>query len=1143
MSRLGQRSNNYRSLAAGLVGVLSAVLCLGAAVEAACGPFAAHKIAGPLRAVATGETCASDAAGLTVAPDGRVQVEILFRAPQDALNTDLGPYGATVQFRRGDRVQALAPRDRLMDIARLQAVTQIAPPAPLIPCQGFGPVRSEAVQSTNARAMHVAGFRGAPTRIAIIDLGFANLDTAEVPVDPDDPTVLFSLRADGSTTASSHGSAVAEHVADMAPEASLTLIAVDTPMSILSAIDYVVARRYQVAVMSLVVLEGPFDGTHPLAQAVNNAAAAGVLWVQAAGNFAQRHWAGTFTDTRGNNIHEFARGLEYMSITVEAGGEFRAFLSWFETAGSRTEQDYDMFLFDSAGNFIAQSAYTQDGTTPPREVLDATLPAADTYRLQIRRMGGDPTQNDRFKFFFQYPTGTVPSALRVPEGSLATPAEAPGALTVGAVRGTTVDVEPYEQYPVPPQPLDTLEEWSAQGPTVSGRLKPDIVAPNACRTSFGTEADPVYDTYFNEWLGPSAFGTSFAAAHVAGAAALLWSEDNTRTASELRNALINMAVPVPPPLPPVTPLPNNRYGHGRLSLRVGTDIAKPEIEIVYPRPGATITTTRPTITAYLSDVGMGIDPTTIELRLNDEQVSHWFDPDTGILSYTPTRDLSRSSHRITIDVADRAGNQADRAVCSFRVSPPMIDAGVHMISIPYGQLDDLRPSRIFGLPPEQVIVVRWLPTDTRRGDKYHWWGGPTGIEDMYASFDPLDAHEPPYVVSDPPAGLGYFLSIPSTAILNVSGRSLMERTHYEIKLSAGFSEPRGWNMIGCPFENPATWGGVQFITNGVRQDLREAITAGVTDGVLFELKRAGSAVYYDFPADPLAGVLQPWKGYWVRVHRDTTLVVYNAVITMDEGAAPTPARPEPPSENRWTLRFGASAAGGKDPANYIGIAPAATDSFDFGHDVAEPPALDNPVRVYMKRDDWGEHSGRYVKDVRGALGLGQEWDVTVECAQADADVTLSWPELNATVPAGVTLILQDLDAGRDVWMRTVGSYTYRSAGEADTRRFRIIARPTGQGSLALANVTALQARDGTVQLTYTVSSPAQVTAEVLNISGRTIRRLSATSATPGEIETVAWDGRNAHGARAPAGRYLVRLTARGEDGQVAQAVRAFQVGR
>jgi len=39
-------------------------------------------------------------------------------------------------------------------------------------------------------------------------------------------------------------------------------------------------------------LTPPLDGTGPAARAVDAAAAAGVLWVNSAGNFAQRHWRG-----------------------------------------------------------------------------------------------------------------------------------------------------------------------------------------------------------------------------------------------------------------------------------------------------------------------------------------------------------------------------------------------------------------------------------------------------------------------------------------------------------------------------------------------------------------------------------------------------------------------------------------------------------------------------------------------------------------------------------------------------------------------------------------------------------------------------------------------------------------------------------
>jgi hypothetical protein len=554
-------------------------------------------------------------------------------------------------------------------------------------------------------------------------------------------------------------------------------------------------------------------------------------------------------------------------------------------------------------------------------------------------------------------------------------------------------------------------------------------------------------------------------------------------------------------------------------------------------------------TAYLTDVGSGIDPVSIVMALDGTDLTGFvFDPTTGVLTYrVPTvSPLSSTSHRLTVDCADLAGNVAEQAVSSFRIALPRIAAGLHMMSIPFGNLLDTRPSAIFSLPQEKVTVVRWLPTDTRRDDKYHWWGGPTGIEDQYASFEPLDAtSEPPFVVSEPPAGLGYFLKLDADATLNVAGTSLSDQVRYDIVLSYGYTTPRGWNMVGCPFLDAVSWGGVQFITNGTRQDLRDAIDDGVTDGVLFELKYTSSEGYfYDFPGDPLAGSLQPWKGYWLHVLKDTTLVLYNSVITSgDKPVALKAEKPGPPTANEWVLRFGASVAGGCDPTNYVGVAPGAGDGYDVAHDVGEPPALASPVRVYLRHSDWGERSGRYAKDMRGALGAGQTWEVTVACDRPNADVTITWPELNATVPADVRLMLTDADAGRDVYMRTTSGYTYRTGDEPSVRQLRIVATPAAGGGLMLTNVASAQAADGTVQLTYTVNTASEVSAEILNIAGRCIKRLGSQSAAPNTIESAVWNCRNTGGARVPAGRYIMRLTARTETGEAAQAVRAFQVRR
>lgn len=127
-------------------------------------------------------------------------------------------------------------------------------------------------------------------------------------------------------------------------------------------------------------------------------------------------------------------------------------------------------------------------------------------------------------------------------------------------------------------------------------------------------------------------------------------------------------------------------------------------------------------------------------------------------------------------------------------------------------------------------------------------------------------------------------------------------------------------------------------------------------------------------------------------------------------------------------------------------------------------------------------------------------------------------------------------------MRTTSGYTYRAGDSAGIRHLKLIATPVGQG-LLLSGVSAAQAADGSVQVTYTVSGAAQVSVDVLNIAGRVVGQLGSRAAGAGSINTVAWNGRNTQGAKVPSGRYMLRITARAENGQAAQCVRAFTLGR
>jgi flagellar hook assembly protein FlgD len=85
----------------------------------------------------------------------------------------------------------------------------------------------------------------------------------------------------------------------------------------------------------------------------------------------------------------------------------------------------------------------------------------------------------------------------------------------------------------------------------------------------------------------------------------------------------------------------------------------------------------------------------------------------------------------------------------------------------------------------------------------------------------------------------------------------------------------------------------------------------------------------------------------------------------------------------------------------------------------------------------------------------------------------------------------------------------------------------------------MQARPAAVgaQIVFTLNRDASVAVEVRNVAGRLVRTISAaTPAVGGELTTLAWDGRSSAGTKAPAGRYLVVVTATTEDGQSAKAV-------
>jgi hypothetical protein len=358
--------------------------------------------------------------------------------------------------------------------------------------------------------------RGAGAKVAIIDLGFAGYTDRQASGDLPPGLTTVNFCADGFTTATGHGTAVAEIVHEMAPDAQLVLICAGTVPETGNAKDYVKQQGITIVNFSAGNYYGRGDGT-PLpgtfAEIVADAAANGILWVNSAGNQAQTHWAGSFTDVNADKLHEFAGVDVFDDVTIAPGETVCATLRW--DSWPTSADDFNLFLWDFASaSFVASSLNSQVQGFPPFEVLCAinTGSGQASTALVIGRYAG--SGSPRFDLFFD---GSDTPEYVVSAGSVFEPATSPNAFAVGAICWQS----------------DSLEPFSSQGPNIAGLTKPDIAGVDAVSSG----------TYGSSSGCSGGFrGTSASSPHVTGAAALWKGMGPGLGLSDLRGRLLGSAV-------------------------------------------------------------------------------------------------------------------------------------------------------------------------------------------------------------------------------------------------------------------------------------------------------------------------------------------------------------------------------------------------------------------------------------------------------------------------------------------------------------------------------------------------------------------------------------------------------------------------
>ncbi|MFI9453424.1 S8 family serine peptidase [Amycolatopsis sp. NPDC052450] len=432
-----------------------------------------------------------------------------------------------------------------------------------------GPVNSEGDRAHNAdTARQQFGVTGVGTKICALSDGIDSLATSqargELPVGVD---VIPGQEGDGD-----EGTAMLEIIHDLAPNASLGFASAFN--SDASFADNIRKLRFDAGCDVIVddVLyfkESPFQDWI-IAQAVNDVTADGALYFSSAGNEGNvtdgtsGHWEGDFVDS-GKSVgkyagtaHNFAgaAGNQIFEPLSNASGRVPVTLFWSDPLGA-SNNDYDLYLLNAAGNVVDFSQDVQSGTQDAYERVDTTGVAG--LRLAIVKFSGEgrylslsalrgrfSDSADGLKAYTSPGVTVGHSAARDAFSVAAAPAAKafPRALEPGdpanpagpfpGAFGATTKVERFTSdgprrvfFQADGTPI-TPGNVSATGGEV--RAKPDITAADGVSTSV---------TGFTTF-----YGTSAAAPHAAAIAGLVLSGNPGLPPADVREALINTAVDI-----------------------------------------------------------------------------------------------------------------------------------------------------------------------------------------------------------------------------------------------------------------------------------------------------------------------------------------------------------------------------------------------------------------------------------------------------------------------------------------------------------------------------------------------------------------------------------------------------------------------
>lgn len=494
-------------------------------------PRLEHLLARLYEAKDPGQIAAAAGAHMARLNGDELQVRIHLRALGDGSGVlDLEPeetihewrgVSFVVERQRDIRVQARVAWQEVLTLADDPRVDHIA--LPVRP--RLFEVTSKGVKNMEADTLHDIGVKGKGIIVALVDGGFSGYEKLLGTELPEEVIARgFGIGIEGGGEV--HGTAVAELVHDVAPEATLVFVSYGTVLDFEDALDWLVSNAVDIISTSTgSAMTGPCDGRDTMAVAANAAVDAGVTFFASAGNYGDGHYVGVFnpgsppvvpsaSESQGPVgvesppepfFHRYTPtrkvayfGMGNQCFGLPKGMPLSVVLTWNDWGLSphtmEARADYDLYLLRYDGerwqytDVVADYKQLMGGY--PWEAIQATVPEDGCYGLAVSQ--ANAMENHRLHVYVY----NMNLALHfvVPQYSVIAPCVGEKVQCIGAT-----------------STYDSLTSYSSQGPanlneaTGEQLTKPDFTGPAGTKTA----------TY------GSFSGTSAAAPHVAGAFTLM----------------------------------------------------------------------------------------------------------------------------------------------------------------------------------------------------------------------------------------------------------------------------------------------------------------------------------------------------------------------------------------------------------------------------------------------------------------------------------------------------------------------------------------------------------------------------------------------------------------------------------------------